>query len=262
MFRRGMRRFIVGLLTLVALSWALPAAARGSVKLVSNSVDEDDGTWKLKFTIDYGKKPHIGHIPMTFSFKQTAIYERSLTDEGGDKPVERTVPVSNAEPNNLPVDVGFSNPKGEMFQITKFTIKLRRDADFEAGEYDLTVKESSGQKIGGTLKVKLRGKNKIINRKAISFDAPPPKPKPDKPAPGMEEPEDEGPVASEDRGPDLSDIPDIAEDDEPDNAGKVPPKQGGCGCEVAGADTSTRFGGLALLLALAALRRRDGLGVS
>lgn len=256
MFGRTMRRFIVGLLTLAALSWAAPAAARGSVKLVSSSVDEDNGTWKLKFTIDYGKKPHIGHIPMTFSFKQTAIYERSLTDESGDKPVERTVPVSNAEPNNLPVDVGFSNPKGEMFQITKFSIKLRRDADFEAGEYELTVKESSGQKIGGKLKVKLRGKNKIINRKAISFDAPPRKPKTDKPEP--EKPKDEGPVASEDRGPDLSDIPDYVEGDDPDAAGKVPPKQGGCGCEVAGADTTPRWGAFVLLLGLGVVRRRAG----
>ena len=81
---------------------------------MKSTVEEDSkGRWKLKFTIDYGKKPHIGHIPMVFEFKQTAIYERYVDDNTGNTPATRTVPVRNAEPKYENVDVGFSNSKGE-----------------------------------------------------------------------------------------------------------------------------------------------------
>ena len=85
-----MRRLFAGLLTLILLGLALPSFAGGSVRLAKTSVDEDKrGRWKLKFTINYGKKPHIGHIPMVFSFKQTAIYERYVDDNTGNTPATR-----------------------------------------------------------------------------------------------------------------------------------------------------------------------------
>ncbi len=259
MFGARWKHVVAFVFAVAAMVWAAPAMAAGSVKLVKSTVEESDGAWKLKFTIDYGKKPHLAHIPMVFTFKQTALYERSLTDDSPDTPVLRTVPVRNAEPNNVSVDVGFADAKGEMFKVTKFSIKLRRDADFEAGEYELSVKESaSGRKIGRKIRIKLNGKNKIINRKAMEFSAPKPKPKPEKTS--MEDvPEDEGPVAAEDRGPDLSDIPDVVDDDS-DVPGKVEPKQGGCGCEVV-APRSTTPAWLALgLVGFAVARRRSSMG--
>lgn len=246
-----MRRLVVGLVALVVFSFAAPVLAAGSVKLSSTNVEEDSkGRWKLSFKIDYGKVPHIGHIPMVFTFKQTAIYERYVDDNTGKTPATRTVPVQNAEPNNLPVDVGFSNSKGEMFQTTKFSIRLSRDNDFEAGEYELTVKESqSGRKIGGTIRIKLQGKNKVINRGSMDFSSPAPKPKPkeDKPADTGEDDRKTG--AAEDMGPDLSDIPDVPADDGSSPA-KVEPKQGGCGCEVVGVKPTSRGPAAALLLGL------------
>ncbi len=265
MLGAGFKGFVVGLLAITAAlfvtGWAQNAAAAGSVKLASAAVDEEDGTWLLKFTIDYGKVPHVPHVSMVFSFKQTAVYKRVLTDETGDKPVERTERVTGAEPNNVPVDVGFSNAKGEMFPVTKFKIKLRRQNDFEAGEYELTVKEADGRQIGGKVKVVLRGKNKVINYKAMNFEAPPPKPKPEQPKDDGQE--DKGPMAAEDMGPDLSDIPDdTGENTGDDDPGKVPPKQGGCGCEVPGRATPARPGwgvvALGVALATAASRRRWG----
>ncbi len=251
---RLLRRLVACLLALSVIVVAMPVMARGSVKLVKTTVKEDKkGRWKLKFTIDYGKKPHIGHVPMVFSFKQTAIYERYIDDNTGKTPATRTVPVPNAEPNNLPVDVGFSNAKGEMFRVTKFAIKLSRANDFEAGEYELTVKESqSGRKIGGKIRIRLQGNNKVINRGSLDFGsgAPKPKPKADADAPKPDDAgDDNGPTAAEDMGPDLSDIPDVEDDDEPvEKPDAVEPKQGGCGCEVAGAPPTSEAGALLLLL--------------
>lgn len=254
-----MRRWIASLLTLFVLGLAIPSFAAGSVKLSKTTVDEDNkGRWKLKFTINYGKKPHIGHIPMVFSFKQTAVYERYVDDKTGNTPATRTVPVRNAEPQHLPVDVGFANAKGELFQTTKFSIKLSRDNDFEAGEYELTVKESqSGRKIGGKIRIKLTGRNKVVNRGAMDFSSKKPsKPKPD-PEPTSEDvpKDDEEPKAAEDMGPDLSDIPDVADDDE-EGPGKVPPKQGGCGCELVGMNAPRAGWASVLLLGLCVMRRR------
>jgi hypothetical protein len=256
MLSAGWRHAVATLFAVAMVVWASPSWAAGSVKMTNTTVEESDGSWKLKFTIDYGKMPHLAHVSMTFSFKQTAIYERSLTDDSPDTPVERTVVVHNAEPLNVPSDVDFSDVQGKLFQVTKYGIKLTRDADFEAGEYELTVKEANGRKVGGTLRIKLKGKNKIINRKAMDFSSSAPKPKPKSdPEPVASDVNDDGsPVAAEDRGPDLSDIPDVSSDDGSD-AAKVEPKQGGCGCEVV-QPTETSPLWIYGLAGLAVLRRR------
>ncbi len=258
MFAAGMRRFVAGWVALAVLVLAVPAVAAGSVKLIKSTVQEDSkGRWKLKFTIDYGKVPHIGHIPMTFSFKQTAIYERYTDDDTGSTPATRTVPMRNAEPNNLPVDVGFSNSKGEMFRVTKFGIALSRRNDFEAGEYELTVRESSGRKIGGKVRIKLQGKNKVINRGSLDFGSPKPRAK-SKPKPEVDPEESRVRGPAEDMGPDLSDIPDVVDDD--DQPDPVRPKQGGCGCHVVGAAPATPSSSWVFLLGLLVFRWRTVFG--
>jgi MYXO-CTERM domain-containing protein len=242
----GKRWWMAIVLSLVALTWAEAAVARGSVKVSPSTVDENEGTWKLKIEINYGGKPDLGLVPMVFSFTQTAEYERYVDDNSPDTPVERTVPTPGEPPNNVPADVSFSDPAtGEMFATTKFTIKLRRDADFEAGEYDLKVTLASGGQIGSVQKIRLKGKNKVQNRKSLSFDAPSPKPSDDT-NPKTKAPE-EPTGAAEDQGPDLSDIPDSGGGEGEGDDQKVKPKQGGCGCRVAEPSSS---GGAAALLAL------------
>ena len=251
------RALSAALVALAAFLVAGPLMARGSVRVAQTSVTEDDGEWTLKFTIDYGGEPHMPHIPMRFSFKQTSIFERYTDDTTGDKPATRTVPVQNAVPIDLPMDVGFSDMSGKTFKITKFKMPLTRDAGFEAGEYSLTVRLVSGGTMGGTIRIRLNGNNKVINRKAITFEAPPPKEKPK----SDNKPEESGPTkprAAEEYGPDLDDIPDVAPGEDPDAPPAVPPKQGGCGCVLVGGEAQPNSTWLSLLAlgALWTLRRR------
>ena len=87
----------------------------GTLKVEQTKVKEEDGRWKLKVTIDLGKVPDIAYQPMIFSFTPTMLYERSLTDEGGDKPVIIKKPLQNQPAVNESMDVGFSNATGESF---------------------------------------------------------------------------------------------------------------------------------------------------
>ncbi len=260
------RRALALLAALMVFGWAGSALALGSVRTDKRAYEEKDGIWKVKFTIDYGRKPDLPHVPMTFSFKQVMIYKRVLTDEGGDTPQVRKERVPNATPINVPMDVGFSDASGKMFKVTKFKIKLRRENDFEAGEYELKVKTSSGKPVGRPFRIVLNGKNKVIDYRAIKFNAPKPKPKAADNGPPSEDAgtsSDGGAV--EDMGPDLSDIPDVADEDLPDVDAPPPvePKQGGCGCHVVGRQRpspSTPAGALGLLLGVALLWRRRGGG--
>lgn len=249
------RRMAMVVAALAVLSLSSSALALGTVRLASNTIEEDDGRWKLKFTIDYGKTPDLPTIPMVFEFKQVVLFERSLTDDHPDTPVERRVPVPNATPINLPMDVSFSDVSGNLHRITKFTVPLTRDAEFEAGEYELTVRLARGGTLGGKTRVILKGNNKVINRKSIEFKADAPKPKPKSNAP-----EDIGgssePTAVEDMGPDLSDIPDDTGGETIEEPPPVEPKQGGCGCRVAGTPTPAWGWASLLLVAIPLLRRR------
>lgn len=258
------RRAVALLAALMVFGWVGSALALGSVRTDKGAYEEDDGVWKVRFTIDYGRKPDLPHVPMTFSFKQVMIYKRVLTDEGGDTPQTRKERVPNATPINVPMDVGFADASGKMFKVTKFKIKLRRSNDFEAGEYELKVKTSDGKPVGRPLRIVLNGKNKAIDYRAIKFNAPKPKPKA---AAEPEAPSDGGTSndggAVEDMGPDLSDIPDVPDDELPDvnQPPPVEPKQGGCGCHVVGRDTDLPGAPglvLGLMLGAALLTRRRG----
>ncbi len=232
------RFLLTGLLIAGALvATAGRAQARGTVQLHTPVVKEDDGTWKLRFTINYGSVPHMAHIPVIFSFKPTAIYERALTDASPNKPVRTRKPIVNGIAINVSDQIGFADMSGKLFKITKYKTKLTRRADFEAGEYDLTIKLVGGGTLGRRMHVKLQGDNKAIDRRAVVFTAKAPKEKkPEKKS--WEEPENDGkPRAVEDMGPDLSDIPDLPDEDvEPQVKGppSEDPKQGGCGCHQVG----------------------------
>jgi MYXO-CTERM domain-containing protein len=257
-------RWSAVLVFLALLLGARPASAAGSVKLASSRIEESDGAWRLKFTIDYGSVPHRPHVPMIFSFKPTMLYERSITDQSPDNPIERKVPLSNQTPINLSMDVGFADPaSGKIYKGTNFSMKLTRTRDFEAGEYALSVKIEDGGPIGGTQTVYLLGKNKPIDRRSITFHASaPPPPKKEEGGAGKKSEGDDGPrsKAAEDQGPDLSDIPDTAPPEGTDEAPGPPavePKQGGCGCRLGGPVPSRlAWGAVGLFAALLARRRR------
>ena len=253
------RRLLVGIgLALGMLLVTSVAAARGTVRLRSTSIDESNGTWKLKFTIDYGGRPPSAYIPMIFSFKPTMLYERSLTDQSPKTPVERRVPLQNQPAINLPMDVSFGDTSsGKIWRKTKFTIRLTRARDFQAGEYKLKVKLTRGGTVGRPVTIRLRGKNKPVDRRAMVFHDNRPKGK-KKPKPAAAASEKKGKVASEDMGPDMSDIPDDVDNAEPSQ--KPPSVEGkpGGGCAMAGnASGGDGLWGLWLLVAGLALRRRD-----
>jgi MYXO-CTERM domain-containing protein len=262
---RGRRLFFATIVALLSVFIAAPAFARGSVRVSKTRVKEKDGEWKLKFTVNYGSKPHLNHIPMVFSFKQNTLFERYVDDSTGDTPATRRVPVHNATPIDLPMDVGFADMSGKTHKITKFKMKLTREHDFEAGEYTLKVRLASGGAVGRPIKVTLDGNNKVINRKSIAFTAPEPKKGKTNEEPKEQDLPEPKSGAAEDFGPDLSDIPDISDSEaeaieDANTPDGVEPKQGGCGCEVVGQSASTHasWALVALGAALALRRRRQG----
>jgi len=258
------RFLLTGLLLAVALlALASPAEARGTVQLHTPVVQEDDGDWKLRFTINYGGVPHMAHVPVIFSFKPTAIFERALTDASPKKPITTRKPLQNAKEINVSDQIGFADMSGKIYKITKYKTKLTRRADFFAGEYRLTVKLVGGGVLGRPMRVTLKGDNKVIDRRAVVFKAEPPKEKKEPEKKSWEDPKYDGkPRAAEDMGPDLSDIPDIEDDEpvEPQVKGPPPedPKQGGCGCRQVGSLPAGELGwlGALALTALVVLRRR------
>jgi peptidyl-dipeptidase A len=248
-------------LALLLLLSGSSALARGTLKIADPAPKEEDGTWKLKFTIDYGGIPHIAHVSFIFSFKPTMLYERALTDQSPDKPAERKVALAGQTPINLPMDVDFADMQGKVHKITKFDFKLRRSDDFQAGEYELTVKLADGGTIGAPTRITLQGENPVINRKSIIFHAeekPKAKKSDDKGAKKADEPDTSKGTAQEDLGPDLSDIPSAPKRGgaDPDGPRAVAPKQGGCGCTVPGGRAAPgRLVLFAACLVLAVARR-------
>jgi MYXO-CTERM domain-containing protein len=257
-----LRPAATALLGLIALLVALaprPALAAGTVTLANREPVEEDGRWKLKMTVDYGSIPQLPHIPMIFAFTPMVLYERSLTDKSPEKPVVIKMPLQNQTVNNESMDVGFSDGSGKIFKVTKFDFVIRRDHGFEAGEYDLKIKrEDDGVQMGQTIRIILKGDNAVVDRRAMVFAGDKPKSKKidadkkDESAGGADEKKDEPASGGEEKKAD-----DGEEKKGGDDVPKVPPKQGGCGCEVAGGD-GVRGGALALTaaLALAATRRR------
>jgi MYXO-CTERM domain-containing protein len=261
---RGARVLLRALVPLAALAvalLALPRAAHavGSVKVDKTKVDEVDGRWKLKMTIDLGKAPDIAYVPMMFSFTPTMLYERSLTDESPEKPVVTRKPLTNQPSINESMDVGFSDGTGKAFKLTKFNFMVRRDRGFEAGEYTLEIRRSSdGAIVGRKVKLILDGENPVVDRRAISFVGDTVKKKKKEEAP-KDEPKPEGEAAADaavDEPTDTSADAAVDPTATPDGPDPVPPKQGGCGCELAGTPSAPRGAVLLALPLAAALARR------
>lgn len=164
------RWITVAALALAVLFSVRTAHAVGSAKLNSNTVDEIGGAWRIRITLDLGKAPTIGHVPLKFIFTRTALFERSLVD-GSKEPVNNRVSLQNQPPNVESMDVNFSNAMGKIWKGTSFDFSLPRDRGYEAGEYKLQVRTTDGTDIGGPMNVTLKGENKVVDRRSMTFEA-------------------------------------------------------------------------------------------
>lgn len=250
---------LLGLLTISST-----ASAFGTFRLKQTTVEEADGRWKFNVEVDYGSKPHLGHIPFDFIFVQKVYYEYSITDSD-PKPVQRRKPMQNQPPQREQMDIGFADARGDLWQRTKFSFSVRRDRGFSAGEYTLTVKRSSdGAIMGQPMNIVLGGQNELIDRRSIVFagEKKPDKKKPaeDKPKADAESSEPASAAGSSDgaEGPDEPETPAEPMDTSfADSPPPVEPKRG-CGCRAVGGPTSAVAPLMVLLLlSVFGLRRRS-----
>jgi hypothetical protein len=257
----------------VALVSASPSSARaaGTIRAEKTTLDEADGRWKLKLTIDHGSVPDIAFVPMLFSFEPTMIYDRELNEASPEKPVVVRKPLVGQQTINESMDVGFGDGSGKVFKGTKFDFVIRRDRGFFAGEYKLTVKKVDGGKtMGQPMRIVLNGDNEVVDRRPISFvgeragkdgKAKSDKPKSDKPT--SEQPKDESQASSEGE-PSAPSEPAPSESAPSTDAAEPPPsvapKQGGCGCAMVGDRTNDVPASVVAALAVGlvvSLRRRS-----
>lgn len=266
------RSFICALsaLLLAVFAFILPsiAQAAGTVTVANTSPQESDGKWKLSMTMNYGGTPHLSHVPMNFIFTAKVLYERSLTDQSGEKPVITRIPLQNQQPIIKSMDVGFSDATGKVFTTTKFDFLIRRDHGFEAGEYSLEIKRTTDDaRMGNVMTIKLQGDNPIVDRRAIVFTGEKKKKPEEKkddatakeggektdPASGSGESGSAGEAGSEPP-------PDSADATPTEAPPPVEPKQGGCGCLVAGEPGGMAGAGAGILVVGMVLMRRRRAG--
>jgi hypothetical protein len=224
------RLLLALLVTAAAILAPSEARAAGTVQISTREPVEEEGKWKLKFTIDHGGAPPIGHVPMLFSFQAMVLYERALMDKTGEKPIVNKIPLQNQQPIIESLDVGFADASGKIFAKTKFDFVIRRDRGFEAGEYELKIKRAGdGVQMGQPIRLILKGDNPIVDRRAIVFAGE------KKKKPEGEKTAQAAPPPSDPKEDKVPEPPPGGWEPKPDSAVEPPPvepKQGGCGCRV------------------------------
>jgi hypothetical protein len=235
-------------------------AAGGTAKLIQSESQEASGTWRVYVRIDLAKAPATPHVPMKFVFTKVAEYERTLVD-GKTDPVETRTPLVNQSPTIESIDVGFADTAtGTTYKNTKFDFQITRVRGYVAGEYKLSIRTSDGTEIAKDLALTLKGKNEVVDRRAMNFTSDPKVKKVDD---GI----DAGAKAAAPTGPAAGGngdveavgdappfIPDSARVETEEEHGKVKPNSG-CGCDIA-TDASYAPGLFAVIpFAMAAWRR-------
>lgn len=254
-------------LTMIALLLCTHAAwAQGRVQWKSKTVKESDESWKIEVTIFLNKAPDVSLVPMRFSFTPVAYYERALVDNR-EEPVRVVKPLQNRQPLVESVDVGFMDTgTGKVEKRTRFSLRLTRARGYEAGEYDIEIKDArSNQSIGTKQTLALEGDNPVIDRRAMDFSAEKEKPKKDEP-----EPEAAPSKAASEYSPDdpayWEGGPSEPEPQEEDRPPPASMREGGCGCHVVGrSGLSAPFSlslGVALFGVTLVRRRRAGVSAS
>jgi MYXO-CTERM domain-containing protein len=262
--RDWLRRSALSALALCVLLVSSSALGAGRVEWKSKTLKESDSkSWTIELSIFLSRAPDMATLPMRFSFMPVVYYERALVD-GRDGPQIRQVPLQGKPPLVESVDVGFLDPgTGQIQKRTKFSFKVTRGHGYEAGEYDVTIKDGrTDATIGQTTRLIFDGENEVIDRRAMVFGGE----KKKKPKDGEGEGED-----GEGKSEDAPKKKELTEDDpgfwaggpkdDPDTSDQeVEPKRG-CGCRIEATSGLSDALGTALLgLALGAvmLRRRGG----
>lgn len=244
---RFVRSFAVALAAMAWLMVSSLAFAVGRVEWKSKTLKEaDNKSWKVDVAIHLPKSPDLPTMPMKFEFQPVVYYERSMLD--GDKLVERKVPLEGRQALIESVDVGFLDPgSGKIEKRTKFVFKVTRAHGYEAGEYQVTIRDGrSGDMIGTPARLTFQGENEIIDRRAMVFAGSDKKKK--------QKSAEEKPVAaasesagtsatSTDEGGEASETSETSSETAPAPEAEAPPaepqgevkeKPGGCGCRAAG----------------------------
>jgi MYXO-CTERM domain-containing protein len=194
----------------------------------------------------------VATLPMRFSFEPVAYYERAMVD-GHSDPQSRTVPLQGKPPLVESVDVGFLDPgSGQIQKRTKFSFSVTRGHGYEAGEYDVTIKDGrTDATIGSVAHIEFDGDNEVIDRRAIVFTGDKKAKKEDKPA---DQTDDSAPKKKELTPDDPDYWKGGPKTDDSENQEKVEPKSG-CGCHVGTSPAAPSIGSLVLMVGLLGARR-------
>jgi hypothetical protein len=166
-----MQRFWMMLVSVALVLFAGGASAAGRVEWKTKTLKESEGhSWTIEVAFYLNKPPDVATLPMRFSFMPVVYYERDLVD-GKEGPQLRQVPLQGKPPLVEGVDVGFMDPgNGQIQKRTKFSFKVTRGHGYEAGEYDVTIKDGrTDQAFGAPAHVIFEGENEVIDRRAMVF---------------------------------------------------------------------------------------------
>jgi hypothetical protein len=164
------RWFSAALAVLAIAALASVAQAAGTFRLRSTEVQEVSGGWHVYVDITLPRPPSIAHLPMKFLFTKTVEYERALTDNSKD-PVLNRQPLVGQTPSVESLDVDFADPRGKIFNRTRFDFSLTRTRGYEAAEYSVKLRTSDGIDVGGSATLILKGDNPVVDRRSITFSA-------------------------------------------------------------------------------------------
>ena len=245
---RPLRRLLTVALSLSLLLVAGSGIAAGRVEWKTKTLKESDShSWTIEISIFLTKAPDVATLPMRFSFQPVVYYERALMD-GKEGPQERKVPLEGKPPLVESVDVGFLDPgNGQIQKRTKFSFKVTRGHGYEAGEYDVTIKDGrTDATMGAPTHIVFGGENEVIDRRAVVFSGE----KKEKP----KEKKDEEPKKKE-LSPDDPGYWQGGPTNSDEKKEEVEPKRG-CGCRVGVRDAKTDALGIAIAGAALALSRR------
>jgi MYXO-CTERM domain-containing protein len=163
--------------------------------------------------------------------------------------------LQNRQPLVESVDVGFMDPgTGKIENRTRFSFRVTRAHGFEAGEYDVTIKNArNNQSVGTKTRIIFQGENEVIDRRSMVFTGNEGKKKKKQEEEGANE---EAEPAKKELTPDD---PAFWEGGPSDQGDDGPPpieeKPGGCGCRVGSPDRSSLVGAAFVALAAVAVGR-------
>lgn len=232
------------------------ALAGGRVEWKTKTLKESDShSWTIEVSIFMNRAPDVATLPMRFSFSPAVYYERALVD-GKDGPQLRNVPLQNKPPLVESVDVGFLDPgNGQVQKRTKFSFKVTRGHGYDAGEYDVTIKDGrTDSSMGAPSRIIFQGENEVIDRRAVVFTGEKKKEKKEDDSAKHDEEPAKKQLTTDDPGfwaGGPKNDPDAKNEE-------VEPKRG-CGCRVGAADRRTdALGALvaAVVITGSRLRRR------